>query len=76
MCSFFFYLNYTRASLGGVSYPQMIYTWILSSILFEIVHYKDILAMSELFLKSEAAKKHLRSTQKVFYEIPDGILIT
>ena len=73
---FLFYLIFTRAMIGAISFPQMVFVWCMTIQFFELVHYKELLSMSQLFLKSEVAKKQAHSTKKVFYEVPDGILIT
>ena len=52
------------------------FTSIFFGAFIEGLHYRIMAEQSNLFLKSEVAKKQTLSMKKVFFEIPDGVLIT
>ena len=57
-------------------YIKQMFAAIIFGAFIEGLHYRIMAEQSNLFLKSELAKKQALSMKKVFFEIPDGVLIT
>lgn len=58
------------------TYIKQMFAALFFGAFIERLNYRIMAEQSNLFLKSEVAKKHALSIKKVFFEIPDGVLIT